>query len=561
MDKRILVIDFDPVSAELTGALLATRGLPFALARSHAELEQALASGRPAMTILDPALPDEADGLRLCARLAEQFGPRGSVPIILVSRSLRGARWKSLARDSGAELFLERPSDDRLLLAAAERAVGAARAARPPAEPSSRADSRPVGATTTAGTRRTPPPPENDLENMVDEMFAQWFVERETGAAERPATTGAARTASPAGAVSTRGATGGAAVLEPPPEVVAPPPAPARSAPSRPVAPARPPGTLPSSELRRPAAARSTMTGPTGPTASAPAAPAAPVMPRAHAPLAATPDELQTAARSSTSGRTIAIAAAVLLIGAGIGFVALNRSGGAAESTEERPIRRPPARALAVPPSAADAAPVDPSENASTRVEAESGNTGNPVAVPPQRPAPAKAAVTPPAPEKVAERKPPPTPPPPPPPPAPSQPALADSGPREAPATAQATRAAEPEFVPTIAPSALPLSFDSEPDATLARLVAPQLIGSSRVDPAFPAVARQMKMSGQVRLRAQVRADGTVGRVTVLSEPTPNVGFGKAAEAAVRQWRYRPATLGSRAVDTEIDVVVNFSAD
>jgi TonB family protein len=132
----------------------------------------------------------------------------------------------------------------------------------------------------------------------------------------------------------------------------------------------------------------------------------------------------------------------------------------------------------------------------------------------------------------------------------------ADTAAREVPAPQP-----EAEFIPDLAPDGTITPGAIAGDATLARYVGPELITSTRATPIFPPGARQMRMSGQVKLQVKVRADGSVGAVSVLSEPKPVVGFGKAAEAAVRQWRYRPATMGSRAVESEIVVVVNFAGD
>lgn len=562
MERRVLVIDFDPVSAELTGALLATRGLPFVLARNLKELEQALAAGPPALVLLDPALPDETEGLRLCAQLVDRLGPRGSVPIILASRTLRGARWKSLARGSGAELFLERPTDDRLLLAAADRAIGAARAAAPPAEVSlRRSEPRASSAAViTTSARHAPPPAENELESMVDEMFAQWFAEGEPPGASGPPTTGSAPSFS-----ATRAPAGAAAVAEPPAPVAsprAPSPVATIALPARTRVEARARGTAdgPAIETARAEIPPRTMTGPTGPASAPVPRPAPP----AAVPSRTVPAEASDSPSRSGSPRLVAVVAAIALIGVGIGFVVLQGGGGDAVTGEERAATHRPA--LAPPISAA-------ADHDETVASAESGpltaDSPPPVPAPSpaaaaSRPASAKTAPSPPASDPAGERKAPPIVPAAPiPAPAAQEPPAPESAPAPAGpvASPRVQEAPEPEFVPTITPGALPESFDLEPDATLARLIAPQLIGSSRVDPTFPPMARQMRMSGQVKLRVQVRADGRVGTVSVLSEPTPKVGFGKAAEAAVRQWRYRPATLGSRAVDTEIDVVVHFASD
>ncbi len=64
--------------------------------------------------------------------------------------------------------------------------------------------------------------------------------------------------------------------------------------------------------------------------------------------------------------------------------------------------------------------------------------------------------------------------------------------------------------------------------------------------------------SGAVRLHAIIATDGSVRKVEVVSgEPLLNL----AALEAVKQWRYRPATLEGEAVevDTVIDVLFSLN--
>jgi len=70
-------------------------------------------------------------------------------------------------------------------------------------------------------------------------------------------------------------------------------------------------------------------------------------------------------------------------------------------------------------------------------------------------------------------------------------------------------------------------------------VVAPELV--KRVDPEYPPVARRMRYSGEVRLQLLVGTDGSVEDTRILKVTRRGVGFEKAAEDAVRQWRYRPA--------------------
>lgn len=89
----------------------------------------------------------------------------------------------------------------------------------------------------------------------------------------------------------------------------------------------------------------------------------------------------------------------------------------------------------------------------------------------------------------------------------------------------------------------------------------PELVPETRVEPEYPELARRARIEGQVVLQLIVRKDGTVGGISILSEPEVQLGFSEAAIAAVEQWRYRPALQNQRAVDVFVTVVVTFSFD
>ena len=57
-----------------------------------------------------------------------------------------------------------------------------------------------------------------------------------------------------------------------------------------------------------------------------------------------------------------------------------------------------------------------------------------------------------------------------------------------------------------------------------------------RVQPIYPAMMQQARMSGQVVLDAIIHPDGTIGDITVLR--STNDAFAQSAIAAVKQWRY-----------------------
>src|SRR5215472_12206755 len=80
----------------------------------------------------------------------------------------------------------------------------------------------------------------------------------------------------------------------------------------------------------------------------------------------------------------------------------------------------------------------------------------------------------------------------------------------------------------------------------------------NKVQPAYPPLARQTRISGTVRLHAIISKDGSVQQLEVLSGHPLLV---QAALDAVRQWRYRPTLLNGEAVevDTTIDVIFSLN--
>ena len=76
-----------------------------------------------------------------------------------------------------------------------------------------------------------------------------------------------------------------------------------------------------------------------------------------------------------------------------------------------------------------------------------------------------------------------------------------------------------------------------------------------RVQPDYPAIARQARVQGQVVLRAVISREGTIENLQVLSGPPMLV---RAAVNAVQQWRYRPYVLNGEPIEVETEVKVNF---
>jgi len=77
-----------------------------------------------------------------------------------------------------------------------------------------------------------------------------------------------------------------------------------------------------------------------------------------------------------------------------------------------------------------------------------------------------------------------------------------------------------------------------------------------KVEPQYPEAARKIRLQGVVILEAVITAEGTVANVKVLKSVNPLLDA--AAERAVSQWTYKPATLSGRAVPVYLTVTVNF---
>jgi protein TonB len=78
----------------------------------------------------------------------------------------------------------------------------------------------------------------------------------------------------------------------------------------------------------------------------------------------------------------------------------------------------------------------------------------------------------------------------------------------------------------------------------------------NRVQPVYPPLARQTRISGTVRLHAIIGKNGTIESLEVMSgHPL----LQQAALDAVRQWRYQPTLLNGEPVDVDTTIDVIFS--
>jgi TonB family protein len=111
-----------------------------------------------------------------------------------------------------------------------------------------------------------------------------------------------------------------------------------------------------------------------------------------------------------------------------------------------------------------------------------------------------------------------------------------------------------------VAPSAIQKAATREEDSSGASAPSSQAPANSylleRVEPEYPAAAREQRIQGPVVLDALVGTSGSVRQLSVISGDPQLV---KAATDAVRHWRFRPHELDGKAVEFETRITVNFA--
>ena len=77
-----------------------------------------------------------------------------------------------------------------------------------------------------------------------------------------------------------------------------------------------------------------------------------------------------------------------------------------------------------------------------------------------------------------------------------------------------------------------------------------------KIQPAYPPLARQARIQGQVLLQAEISKDGTIQNLRLISG---HPMLAPAAIEAVKQWRYKPYYLNGEPVEVETQITVIFS--
>ena len=76
-----------------------------------------------------------------------------------------------------------------------------------------------------------------------------------------------------------------------------------------------------------------------------------------------------------------------------------------------------------------------------------------------------------------------------------------------------------------------------------------------KVEPEYPAIAKQLHIEGTVIVKAFISREGVITRAEAESGQAL---LAQAALAAVRQWRYRPYYLNPEPIEVETEIRVNF---
>jgi TonB family protein len=86
----------------------------------------------------------------------------------------------------------------------------------------------------------------------------------------------------------------------------------------------------------------------------------------------------------------------------------------------------------------------------------------------------------------------------------------------------------------------------------------PERLPESHVRPTVVALPTGEPVTGEVKLRATVRVDGSLQDVEVVSTTRPGVGLEQSALDAVRRWRYKPATRDGQPVDARLIITLTY---
>jgi len=77
-----------------------------------------------------------------------------------------------------------------------------------------------------------------------------------------------------------------------------------------------------------------------------------------------------------------------------------------------------------------------------------------------------------------------------------------------------------------------------------------------RIEPQYPALAKQLHREGRVEMHARIAIDGTIQSLEIVSgDPI----FHLSAMEAVSQWLYRPTVLNGQKVEVDTYITVIYT--
>src|SRR5689334_3299125 len=103
----------------------------------------------------------------------------------------------------------------------------------------------------------------------------------------------------------------------------------------------------------------------------------------------------------------------------------------------------------------------------------------------------------------------------------------------------------KPTLLTAILCSAAAIGLGAEPEPKRVSQAEAVSAATSKVQPQFPAAARQLHIHGSVEVEARISDTGAVDDVKILSG---NPVLTRAAADAVRKWKFRPFTADGKPV-------------
>jgi len=114
MEKKILVVDDDPVNRTLLCGLLKTRGFKVLAARDGEEALSLAEKERPEVVLADVLLP-KLDGLALCQAIKEH-PELNQIKVVLMTAVYKTAGMRAEALAQKADGYVEKPISEEMLL-------------------------------------------------------------------------------------------------------------------------------------------------------------------------------------------------------------------------------------------------------------------------------------------------------------------------------------------------------------------------------------------------------------------------------------------------------------